>query len=69
MYGGTWCENNLMTFNLGKCKCMFFFGRPKMISSHSLIGSRFEFLNSLKKKKIVMDKKINFINHINVSKA
>ena len=58
MYGGTWCENNLMTFNLGKCKCMFFFGRPKMISSHSLIGSRLEFLNSFVDLGIVMDPKL-----------
>ena len=42
----TWCEYNLMRLNLGKCKCMSFFRRSRIISSYSLIGSRLEFVNS-----------------------
>ena len=67
----TWCEYNLMRLNLGKCKCMSFFRRPRIISSYSLIGSRLEFVNSFVDLGILMDPKLNFINHINatISKA
>ena len=67
----TWCEYNLMRLNLGKFKCMSFFRRPRSISSYSLIGSRLEFVNSFVDLGILMDPKLNFINHINatISKA
>ena len=63
----TWCEYNLMRLNLGKCKCMSFFRRPRIISSYSLIGSRLEFINSLVDLGILMEPKLNFINHINAT--
>ena len=67
----TWCEYNLMRLNLGKCKCMYFFRKPRITPSYSLIGSRLEFVNSFVDLGILMDPKLNFINHINgtISKA
>ena len=60
-----------MRLNLGKCKCMSFFSRSRIISSYSLIDSRLEFINSFVDLGILMDPKLNFINHINavISKA
>ena len=58
----TWCEYNLMSLNLGKCKCMSFFRRSRMISSYSLIGSSLEFVNSFVELGILMAAKLNFIN-------
>ena len=60
-----------MRLNLGKYQCMSFFRRSKIISSYSLIGSRLEFVNSFVDLGILMDPKLNFINHINatISKA
>ena len=56
-----------MRLNLGKCKCVSFFRRPRIISSYSLIDSRLEFINSFVDLGILMDPKLNFINHINAT--
>ena len=50
---------------------MSFFRRPKNISFYSIIGSRLEFVNSFVELGILMDPKLNFINHTNatISKA
>ena len=60
-----------MRLNLGKCKCMYFSRRLRMISSYSLIGSRLEFVNCFVDLGILMDPILNFINHISatISKA
>ena len=46
---------------------MSFFRRSRIISSYSLIGSRLEFVNSFVDLGILIDPKLNIINHINAT--
>lgn len=59
-----WCELNCMDLNLGKCKHMCFSRSSFSVFDYELCGSRLLSVDSFVDLGIMMDRKLNFNNHI-----
>ncbi|XP_075167721.1 uncharacterized protein LOC142239849 [Haematobia irritans] len=68
---GDWCRVNLMDMNLKKCKFMGFFRSRSIDVRYSIQGTLLEEVYSFVDRGTVMDRRLNFNDHINslVSKA
>lgn len=62
-----WCVTNLMDLNFNKCKQMRFSRKNFDQFNYSLGGHRLEILNSYQDLGILLDQKLNFISHINMT--
>ena len=62
---GNWCEFNLMSLNLKKCKTMSFYRGGYIQSNYQLFDVSLNVVTSIIDLGITMDPKLSFTSHIN----
>lgn len=65
----SWCNRNLMELNHKKCKCMSFFRGRNLSVKYILNGYSLDNLNIISDLGILLDSKLNFIQHISSTVA